>query len=605
MRRIAALIALLLFVLAAAALISLPVQAPAQAQAQPVSTPTPLPLFALPNANLNVAFRSSSIAVRPNDTRIIGAVNLLNNSVTFAIPSQSRVLAEVPVGDDPRSIAFTPDGNLALVANRGSASLTVIDTSQYTTVTTIPLPGAWAYGVATDNSRAYVSLFGSGQIAVIDLASQSVSAVIDVPDYPAGLSLWGDFLYVTHYWSGQISLIYLPGLRVIQTVSTGADTGVFQAIELDISRGIAYLPQTRLNSSNRLPTFDTLAFPVISIVNLRDLTMDDGARVALDSADQPINMPFALALDRFAQRLYVANAGSDDISVIDLNTGRARAHIQVGVNPRGLVLNADNSLLYVHNALDSTVTTINTITLAVNDVLPLTSLGVSADELLGAQLFHAARDPRIAADGWLSCATCHFDGTSDGRVWAGFPGGSRNTPLLYRLAETVPYQWAGDWDELADVEWRIRHLLAGQGLIEETPSADSPLGGLSLDLDLLTTYLINLPPPPVTVLPAADPEVIRRGAAVFAEQDCASCHVGTVGTHLQLVDVGTDGVFDTPSLRWLALSAPYFHDGRAATLRQVFELPGAHQLVQVAQPDEIDALVAYLLAWGETPPSGE
>lgn len=604
MRRLATVVFLAAILFAAALLVMAPVRTPAQAQT--AATPTPLPLFALPNANLNVAFRSSSIAVRPDDTRIVAAVNLLNDSVTFANPGQSRVLAEVRTGDDPRSIAFTPDGNLALVANRGSATLTVIDARLFRAVNTISLPGAWAYGVAADNNRAYVSMFGSGAIAVIDLRTQGVTSTITVPDFPAGLALWGDFLYVTHFWSGDISLIYLPGSRVIQTVSTGIDTGVFQAIEPDITRGIAYLPQTRLNNRNRLPTFDTLAFPVISVVNLRDLTMEDRARIALDSADQPVNMPFALALDRFAQRLYVANAGSDDVSVIDLNTGRARAHIPVGVNPRGLVLNADNSLLYVHNALDSTVTTINTRTLEVDDVLPLSSLGVPADELLGAQLFHSARDPRISADGWLSCATCHFDGTSDGRTWEGFPGGARNTPLLYRLAETVPYQWAGDWDELADIERRIRHLLAGEGLIEDgLPPLDAPLGGLSLDLDLLTTYLLNLPPPPAAVLPTADPEVIRRGAAVFAAQNCATCHVGTVGTNLQLVDVGTGGVFDTPSLRWLALSAPYFHDGRAESLRRVFELPGAHQLVQVAQPNEIDALVAYLLAWGEAPPAVE
>ncbi len=53
--------------------------------------------------------------------------------------------------------------------------------------------------------------------------------------------------------------------------------------------------------------------------------------------------------------------------------------------------------------------------------------------------------------------------------------------------------------------------------------------------------------------------------------------------------------YDTPSLRYLWLSAPYFHDGSAATLRDVFAQPGTHQL-SIEQSD-MDALIAYLMTW--------
>ena len=184
---------------------------------------------------------------------------------------------------------------------------------------------------------------------------------------------------MTHFWSGEISLIYLPQARVVQTVSTGSDTALFQNFEPDITRGIAYLPQTRLNAQNTALTYDTTAFPVVNVVSLRDLCVLRDRRIALDTADRPVNMPFAVALDRFAQRLYVANAGSDSISVIDLNTGFARANIPVGANPRGILLNGDNTLLYVHSALDGTVTTIDTRSYAVTDVLPIINLNVSLD----------------------------------------------------------------------------------------------------------------------------------------------------------------------------------------------------------------------------------
>lgn len=590
---VALLLALLLMVLSVAA--------PQPIAAQNGATPTPLPLYALPDARSNRAYASNTLALA-NDGRTIVAANLINNSMTILIPAFDRVVAEIPVGDDPRTVALTLDNARALVANHGDGTLSVVSMTDQEVTATIPV-GSLPYGVVTNNNEiAYVSLEGSDQISEVDFNRGVVTRTIDVPDAPAGLALWGDFLYVTHFWSGMVSMVYLPQGTVVQTVSTGMDTGLFQNIEPDITRGIAYLPQTRLNAQNPALTYDTTAFPVVNVINLRDLSPLRSRRIALDVADRPVNMPFAVALDRFAQRLYVANAGSDSISVIDLNTGFARGNIAVGANPRGILLNADNTLLYVHSALDGTVTTINTQTLAVTDVLPIINLNVSLDYLLGAQLFHSAADPRLSAGNNLSCATCHFDGQTDGRVWQGFPDGPRNTPLLYNLLETVPYKWSATWDELADMELKIRWLQAGTGLID-APTITDPHPGMSVDLDLLTQYMTTLQAPPN---PYHFPmSVIDRGREVFEEQGCDTCHVGPAGTDLQSYDVGTGSesllekrgtAYDTPSLRWLWLSAPYFHDGSARTLREVFELPGAHQLIFKVQPEDIDALVDYLLA---------
>ncbi len=535
------------------------------------------------------------------DTRTMVVANMINNSMTILLPAYDRVLAEIPVGSDPRSVAVTPDGTLALVANHGDGTLSVVSIADQAVVATIPLGGVMPYGVVTNsNDTAYVSLEGSDQIAVVDLRDRRVSSTIDVPTMPAGLTLWGDFLYVTHFWSGALSLVYLPQGRVVQTVSTGSDTALFQNFEPDITRGIAYLPETRLNAQNTHLTYDTTAFPIVNVVSLRDLSLLRDRRIPLITADRPVNMPFALALDRFAQRLYVANAGSNSISVIDLNTGFARANIPVGANPRGLLLSLDNTELYVHSALDGTVTTIDTRSMSVTDVLPVINLSISLDQLLGAQLFHSAADMRLSAGSALSCATCHFDGQSDGRVWMGFPDGPRNTPTLYNLPETVPYNWSGTWSELADVELKVRWLQAGTGLID-APTVNDPHAGMSVDLDLLTQYLTTLQAPPNPY--QFPPSVVERGKQIFDSQKCADCHVGPAATDLQNHDVGTGTspleqrgtAFDTPSLRWLRLSAPYFHDGSAKTLRQVFELPGAHQLIFKLPPQDIDALVDYLL----------
>jgi len=564
-------------------------------RAQRDTEPTPLPLYALPDARLSRSASSSSLALAA-DNRTLVAANMLNDTISIVLPNQGQLVAEIPVGRDPRSLSFVNQDTQVVVANRGDGTLSLIDVATQA-VFTIPLGGVWPYGVVVDaDESAYVSLQGSGEIAVVDLASRQVTDRIAVGDWPAGLALWGDFLYVSHFWNGQVSMIYLPQMRLVNTISTGVDTGLSQAIELDVTRGIAYLPQTRSNAQNTSLTFDTTVFPVVNVVDFRNLSPGRERRITLDTVDRPVNTPFAAALDRFRNWLYVANAGSNNVSVIDLNTGLLRAHIDVGANPRAILLNRDGSLAFVYNALEGTLTIIETRELDVIDELPISDFNIQVDTLLAQQLFYSASDPRLSAQNWVSCGNCHFDGLSDGRVWGGFPGGPRNTPVLYRLLETAPYNWSGTWDELADVELKVRGVQAGTGLIDNdviSPALGDPHAGLVLDLDVLAAYLGTLDGPPNPY--QADPALVERGAEVFDEQGCITCHVGSVGTDNQPYDVGTGGTFDTPSLRWLWTSAPYFHDGSAASLRDVFLLPGAHELVRNVPLEDIDALLAYFL----------
>lgn len=567
--------------------------------AQRSAEPTPLPLYALPDSRSRPVISGSIALVKDNRTLV--TANMLNNTASVVLPLQGQILAEIPVGRDPRSVALTADSVHALVTNRGDNSLSVIDLAGLQVVRTIPLGGLWPYAVVTnDNETAYVSLMGSHEIVCVNVTSGQVLWRVSVPGAPAGLALWGDFLYITHFWSGQISLLYIPQQQVVYTASTGLDTSASQAIEIDPIRGLAYLPQSRSNADAAHLTFDSTVFSVVNVMDLHGLAIQRRNRIALDTADQPVNMPFATVLDPFRQWLFIANAGSNSISVIDLNTGLARAHITVGSNPRSLLLNRDNSTLFVHNALDGSISIIETRGLKVTDTLIVSDLLTPVNVLLGAQLFHTAADPRMSADNRISCANCHFDGMSDGRVWQDMPGGAQNTPLLFNLLETAPYNWDGNWDEPADVELKIRSLMAGTGLIDGAvnPPLGTPHTGLSLDLGTLVDYLLTLEGPTTNPTPL-DAAQRARGAEIFNERGCTECHVGGVGTNLQRYDVGTGGEFDTPSLRWLWLSAPYFHDGRAAVLADVFALPGRHQLIGILPEEDIQALVTYLMGLPE------
>ncbi|MBC7870123.1 MAG: hypothetical protein H7Y09_04740, partial [Chitinophagaceae bacterium] len=550
---------------------------------------TPLPLYALPVGE--VARVSSTLALT-EDGRTLIAANSYNDTVSLIAPNQSQVIAEVAVGDDPRSVAISSDGTRALIVNRSSGTLSIIDLATQTITTTYPVGSLPTSLVTADDATAYISLQGTNEVIHIEENTGKILNRISTPAMPTGLALWGDFLYVTHFWSGDLSLIYLPQMQVVRTIQTGQDTSLSQSIAIDPVNGIAYIPQSRSNTQNETPTYDSTIFPVVNVVNLRDLSLQRERRLSLETVDRPVNMPFAAALDVRGTTLFVVNAGSNDISVIDLTTGLARAHLPLGSNPRGIIVSSDGGTAYIHNVIDGTITFLDARNLVVDDALPISSgTNIPADVLIGAELFHSADDSRLSANGWISCASCHFDGMSDGRVWQGW-----NTPVLYDLGETAPYNWTGNWDELADVELKIRALQAGTGLLEglTNPPAGDPHAGLSPDLDTLTAYLLTLQGAPTPF--QADPALLERGAAVFEENSCGSCHAGSALIDGQRHDVGTDGEFDTPTLRWLWQSAPYFHDGRAATLGEVFTLPGAHQIVSTVPPEDLEALTSYLLS---------
>ena len=553
-------------------------------------------LYNLPGNNAPVS--SSSSMILANDGRTAVTANMLNNTISFVDLALQNISAEIPVGHDPRTVAFTDNNDYVLVVNRADGTLSVVDYLEQKLVKSHHV-GILPYAVVTNNDEtAFVSLQGTDEVVLIEITTGRILARIDTPDAPTGLTLWGDFLYVVHMWSGDVSLIHIPQMKVVSTLSTGRTSSLSMSLLIDSSNRRAYFPQSLSNNDAAFSTYDSLVAPVVNIIELGDYVVNRKSIIALDIADRPVNIPFAAALDTNRDWLYVVNAGSSDVSVIDTNTGRAVAHVNVGTSPRSIVLARDFSAAYVHNAIDGSISVIDPSTIGTirPEVFPISDLNVPIDVLIGAQLFYTSNDSRISQDNWVSCASCHFDGQSDGRVWQDFQGKTVNTPLLFGLEETAPYTWSGEWDELADTEYIIRYTMAGEGLVDSDINA--PLGdlhdGLSLDLDTLVTYLQTLQAP-IAPQPI-DTNLVNRGSEIFEDRACGSCHSGDMGTDGLIYDVGTGGEFDVPTLNWLWMSAPYFHDGRAESLRDVFILPGEHQLLTEMSSEDVDALISYLLS---------
>ena len=207
---------------------------------------------------------------------------------------------------------------------------------------------------------------------------------------------------------------------------------------------------------------------------------------------------------------------------------------------------------------------------------------------LGRILFHAVGDARVAHDG-RACASCHPDGRDDALTWATPEGPRRSIMLAARVDNTAPYSWSGTEHSLEE------HL-------ELTFDRLHGAGGLrSLELEALETYVRSLPAPPP--LPGADAAQIARGQKLFASDEvgCAKCHAGAEVTDNEHHDVQSkrksdrDGRFNTPTLKFVGGTGPYFHDGRFATIRELLKAEDGKMghTGQLSEAD-LDSLLAYV-----------
>ena len=554
---------------------------------------------------------TSSIGITPDGTTLF-VVNPDSGSVSAIDTASAIARAELIVGRDPRMLTVGPAGQRLYVTSQASATLTILETQPFSVLTKLRV-GPEPYGVVADpdGHLVYVAASGADRIDIVDTELAQVVATIPVHTRPKGLALSPDGmrLYVTHFLLGMVSVIDLTSRSVRTVITTGPESNMAQRIVLHPTTNRAYLPHIRSNTSNPHPLFDTTIFPVVSVLDLATEQHLLPERLELSVVDRPVNLPFDLALSSDGQRAHIVYLGSGDMSVIDLETRQVLAHLEVGDGPRGLVLSPDDRTAYVVNSLSDDVSVIDLSTFEEVKRIPVTTSPLSPQLKRGKLLFTSSRSTQLSRDRWMSCETCHIDGEQDGRTWR-FPDGPRNTANLRGLAETHPLHWSADRDEVQDFEFTIRELQAGTGLLEDPhPELGLPNTGRSADLDALATFVESLQPKPSpfrrtdgTLTPEAE-----RGQAVFHRADvgCVECHVPPLFTDLRVHDIGTGNGpgellgpgFDTPSLRGIWHTAPYLHDGRASTLREVLithNPTDQHGQTSHLSEQEVHDLVAFL-----------
>jgi YVTN family beta-propeller protein len=287
------------------------------------------------------------------------------------------------------------------------------------------------------------------------------------------------------------------------------------------------------------------------------------------------------------------------------------AHIATKDCPRGILIMPDGKTAFVASSLDDSLTVID---VAQHKAVERIDLGGPKEITkirYGERLFHSAK---ISFRRQLSCHSCHPDGHVDGLTYDieedGPGGGIGKDPVdnrtLRGILDTAPFKWSGLNPTLSR-QCGPRLSVFFTRLAPFTPE----------QLDALDTYICTIPRPPNRYRPVGAPltDAQRRGREVFyrtkkndgtpipKEQQCATCHFPPLYTDRNMHDIGSRGPFDShskfdaPHLNNIYDSPPYLHDGKAATLEEIWTVYNpydTHGVTNDMTKDQLNDLIEFL-----------
>jgi DNA-binding beta-propeller fold protein YncE len=370
-----------------------------------------------------------------------------------------RVLVEIPVGADIRSVALSPDGAWLAAVDRDGASVSLIDAATRVVrrtlgVGTHPRSAVWD---AADPRWLYVTLEDAGSVAVIDRTRGVLSQTAAVGRIPAGLAVSATrpTLYVTHRIDQEVTTLSLPSLAVTADVTLADEPPAmpltvpqgrpfaFDGVAWTVDGKTMWVPHELLAPTHPFQFTETL-FPAISVIDfsgagqevLTDPNDPNGVIAgrkllfgAIDLLDDTGNVeifsqPCAVAMHPNGLTAYALACASDDLLTFDLTQGIAVAALRSlpGSHPVGMALDASGDRAFVLSDESKTLLTldlaggslIGEATVIDGPLRLVTSDPVDPDLRAGLTAFFNADSSvqSLATDGnnWMACGGCHLDG---------------------------------------------------------------------------------------------------------------------------------------------------------------------------------------------------
>jgi YVTN family beta-propeller protein len=562
------------------------------------------------------AIRPRALALVEPKAKIYVAGQAANRIIVVSLTT-GAVTTSIAVGAEPTAVVATRDGTALFVVNHQSATVQKIDTAtDRVTLTATVGEHPWGAALRADESLLFVShLLINPGVTVLHTSSLSAAAFTPIPKQP-------------------------PDPSINKLLPNGEVRGAYTAIPRP-NHGEIWVPHLLLATDTPQPALDfqSTVFPTFTLfeaggstVSQRLLLRPSTVLTATGAFTDVVSGPRDIAFTADGKIALAAMAQSEDVMVFD-----AVQHYEIGlVRPtpsaliEGVLVDASGAHAYLQGRASHNVTVLAItqgsqgveVTVDGAPIECLASDPMPADMRRGLRLFYSSNSSvfPITQNFWVACASCHLEGQTDAVVWK-FVEGPRDTPsnaggpintgFLFRQAVRNNVI---DYDETIRVEQG--------GSYHRTSAAQLPD---LLALAKFTNYAIPFPQNPNRAADGSLTPSQLHGQSLFRTACAANCHAGPFLTDsgknnptldlsgtVVLHDVGTcvttgpypdqasmdiDGHprdpcrFDTPTLRSIFASPPYFHDGSAKTLNDVVRrLPASSGLSQ----QDKDDLVAYL-----------
>jgi DNA-binding beta-propeller fold protein YncE len=628
--------------------------APDPASAVIPEAPAPAPVEAVPAPLVGLdeaqGVGSTVVVARLAGRRLVFVADADEKSVTALDPDARREISRTPLGAAPSQIVIGADGRLYAALRDENAVLVLESTGRPDGSLAVRARIATAVEPVALATRGDALLVVSGwghRIEGFSMRRWARDLAIDLPREPRAVALSSDgrTAFVSHMVGSVVSAVDLERREARRIPLEGGDIapplpkfvcgpdGIvrptppenrenrrsalqgFAAVRIDDR---IVLPEVLARAGNPAVRTDGYGHLVGELpahvfdVAVIDAAHDKPAYASTHVQTQEVShhvrrfrdclLPRGAAVDPARGSLFVACVDLNAVLELDPRRGDpARAEkrrFAVAAGPTGVAVDAaaEEAFAWSQFARTLDVLPLGDARTARSDMgwyqsirVPLDQADFGDGELgIGRALFHASGDKRIARDG-RACASCHPDGRDDGLVWP-TPDGPRQPPMLAgRLEGTAPYSWSDAHATVSEHLAQTFKLLGGKGLDARSREA-------------LVAYVSALPGPRRPER-GGDPRA-ERGRALFADPGvgCTACHrEESAWTDGSMHDVSsraagdTSSKFDTPSLRFVGGTAPYFHDGRYASLGELLRAKdSAMGNTGHLGEEDLGALEAYL-----------
>jgi YVTN family beta-propeller protein len=566
------------------------------------------------------------------------------NSLLVVDAEKKTVLKKIAVGQHPHSVVLDNREDKAYVSNEWSDNVSVIDLASAEITGTLKTGnGPAGLSITNDGRFLYVVNSFSSDISVINLQTGEESNRLSAGNNPTGIQLSpnGGMMYVTSRRA-----IIAPYGSPVYSELTSVNTESQRVAEHKnipsayMMENAAFTPSgdlamvTLIRPKNNIPTLQVdrgwMMTEGIGVIE----QVPDGRTVQLllDEPNAYYADPFDIVITPDGKKGFISNSGVNCVSVISIDSVRAIIQsvspetleqladhlgmsrrfvikrIPTGADPKGMALSPDGSTLYIAEQLEDRIAVINTGNLETLYTIDLGGPKRTTELRKGRRLFN---NSGRTFQNQYSCYTCHPDAHEDGLIYnmASKEMGRNitNTMSLRNVGHTAPYKWTG----------KNQSVYKQDGMRFSTVLTRTEAFSYD-DLDAIAAYIMKGIPNPPNLQHNPTGELTKsqlRGKMIFERTKdmngneiipanrCVTCHPAPYYTNKKMAYVATlarsddSTLFDTPGLYNLFASAPYLHDGRAATLEEIWTKYGQtdqHGIINDLSKNQLNDMMDYL-----------